>query len=184
MAQRSKELTLAVDDLGDLFRKREFDPFADDVDAIGSIAEMAAYPHVVAQLNEIKLRILVPPQIYTPQTETRVRQAMQRYCAHMIAAARARLAAMRWVGLRAFLIGVVFFGLSLAASTAAQRWHAIPEELRTLVSESLIVAGWVILWQPLDTLVAGWWPQWEEERTFRAIGEVPLRVVASNAPPE
>lgn len=180
MTERSKEITVKVDDLGDLFRERPFDPFADDVESIGSIAQIAQFPQVVSQLRDIRLRIVVPPAAYTPQTEASVRRAMQRYCAHMVAETRGKLAGMRWVGLRAFLVGVVFFALSLAASTATQRWQLLPEELRTLVSESLIVAGWVILWQPLDTLVQGWWPQWQEERTFRAIGEVPLRVCASN----
>jgi hypothetical protein len=83
---------------------------------------------------------------------------------------------MRWVGLRTLLVGIFFFGISLAASGAVGRLAFVPEALRTLAAESLIVAGWVVIWGPLDTLVAGWWPQWEEERTFRALGEVPLTV--------
>jgi protein-S-isoprenylcysteine O-methyltransferase Ste14 len=80
------------------------------------------------------------------------------------------------VGLRTFLVGLAFFGISLAASTAVTQMLWIPDVLRTLASESLIVAGWVVIWQPLDSLVQGWWPQWEEERTFRAIRSLPLRV--------
>jgi hypothetical protein len=38
------------------------------------------------------------------------------------------------------------------------------------------------MWQPLDTLVAGWWPQWEEERTFKAISAIPLRVAGFERP--
>ena len=83
---------------------------------------------------------------------------------------------MRWVGSRTFLVGLFFFGISLAASTAVGRLLFIPEALRTLAAESLIVAGWVVIWQPLDTLVQGWWPQWEEERTFRALAALPLSV--------
>jgi hypothetical protein len=170
------EITLKVNDARELFREREFDPFTDDVESVSSIAEMARLPHLVSRLKDVRLRVLLPTAKLTPRTEADVQRAFHRYCAHAVAEARRKLSAMRWVGLRAFLIGIVFFGLSLAASTAVQRLVAIPEALRTLASESLIVAGWVILWQPMDTLVAGWWPQWQEERTFRAIGAVPLRV--------
>jgi len=177
------EVTVKVNDMHELFRAHEFDPFADDAEHIGSIAAMAQLPHLVARLKTIRLRVLLPAESLTPQTEGRVRRALQRYCAHAIADARRKLAAMRWVGLRTFLIGLVFFGISLAASTAVGRMLFIPESLRTLASESLVVAGWVVIWQPLDTLVAGWWPHWEEERTFKAIGAIPLRVAGFERSP-
>jgi hypothetical protein len=170
------EVTVKVNDVRELFREREFDPFEDDVETIGSIARMAQLPHLVSKLRELKLRVLVPAAGFTPQTEAQVKRALHRYAAHMIGDARRKLAAMRWVGVRTFLIGLTFFGISLAASAAVGRMLFIPEELRTLAAESLIVAGWVVIWQPLDTLVQGWWPQWEEERTFRAIGALPLRI--------
>lgn len=178
MAQeRSTEITVRVSDVHELFSEREFDPFTDEVDSIDSIARMAQLPHLVSQLRTVKLRILVPAEKVRPDTEERVRDALQRYCAHAIAEARRKLAAMRWVGLRAFLVGLIFFAVSLAASTAVQRLLFVPEGLRTLASESLVIAGWVVMWQPLDTLVQGWWPQWEEERTFKALRAVPLRVL-------
>lgn len=175
-SSRSTEVTVKVDDVRELFSAHEFDPFNDDVESVRSIAGIAQLPHLVSQLKDVRLRVLVPRAALTAQTETLVRGALARYCAHMIADARRKLAAMRWVGVRTFAIGIVFFGLSLAASTAVGRALFIPESLRTLGSESLIVAGWVVIWQPLDTLVQGWWPQWQEERTFRAIGALPLRV--------
>ena len=124
--------------------------------------------------------MLVPPAALTPETEAEVRRALRRYSAHMIAQARRKLAAMRWVGLRSFIVGLIFFGISLAASNAVGRMLFIPEGMRTLASESLIVAGWVVIWQPLDTLVQGLWPQWKEERTFRAIGALRLSVESSS----
>jgi hypothetical protein len=172
----AQEVTVKVSDLRELFRERAFDPFGEETDEIGSIAQMAQLPHLVSQLKNVRLRVLVPAASLTPQTERQVRHALSRYCAHMIGNARRKLSAMRWVGIKTFLVGLVFFAISLAASAAVNRALFIPEGLRTLASESLIVAGWVVIWQPLDTLVQGWWPQWEEERTFRAIDALALRV--------
>jgi hypothetical protein len=176
MASAPAEVTVKVNDVRELFAEHPFDPFDDDVDAIGSIARMAQLPHLVSKLRNTRLRVLVPAAKITSETEAQVRRALSRYSAYMIGEARRKLAAMRWVGVRTFAVGLVFFGISLAASAGVAKMLVIPEGLRTLASESLIVAGWVVIWQPLDTLVQGWWPQWEEERTFRAIGEVPLRV--------
>lgn len=170
------EVTVKVTDLKELFAERQFDPFADDVETIPSITRMAQLPHLVSNLKSVSLRVLVPASSLTPATEPEVQRALQRYCKHMISETRQKLAAMRWVGFRTFLVGWVFFGISLAAAAAVTKMLGIPAGIRELASESLIVAGWVVIWQPLDTLVQGWWPQWDEERTFRAIGMLPLRV--------
>ncbi len=176
---RTTEVDVRVSDVRDLFRDREFDPFIDDSEMVGSIARMAKLSHLVSQLEKIRLRVLVPPAQLTPQTQASVQRALARYCDYAIAEGRRNLAALRWVGLRTSLVAIVFFAISLAASAAVQRWLLLPEGVRTLASEALIVAGWVVIWQPLDTLVQGWWPQWEEERTFRALSKIPVRVEAA-----
>ena len=173
---RSSEITVQVRDVAELFREHEFDPFSDEIGGVPSIAAVAQLPHLVSRLKTLKLRILVPQEQMTPHTEARVKRAILRYCAHMIAQAQQKLAAMRWVGIRTLLIGLAFFGVSLVASTAVQRLLFIPESLRVLASESLIVAGWVVIWQPMDTLVQGWWPHWEEERTYRGLSTIPVSV--------
>lgn len=170
------EVTVKVSDIRELFAEHQFDPFTDDAEMIPSIARMAQLPHLVSKLKSLTLRVLVPASSLTPETEPEVRRALERYCAHMILETRQKLAAMRWVGFRTFLVGWVFFGISLAAAAAAAKMLWAPAGIRELATESLIVAGWVVIWQPLDTLVQGWWPQWDEERTFRAIGMLPLRV--------
>lgn len=175
---RRTEVTVKVNHLRDLFRERDFDPFADEVDSVSSIAKMAQLPHLVSELKTLRLRILAPREQITPQTEACLRRALGRYCAHMITDARRKLTAMRWVGTRALVIGLGLFAMSLAAATGVQRLLWLPEGLRLLTSESLVVAGWVLMWQPLDTLVSGWWPQWQEERTFKAISTMPITVHA------
>lgn len=176
MPTRPTEVTIKVNDIRELFAEPHFDPFDDDVEALPSIARMAQLPHLVSKLNTVKLRVLVPASSLRPGIEAQAQRALERYCKHMISETRQRLAAMRWVGLRTFLVGWIFFGISLAAAAAAAKMLWVPHTIRELASESLIVAGWVVIWQPLDTLVQGWWPQWQEERTFRAIGELPVRV--------
>lgn len=178
VSERPTEVTVKVNDVRDLFRAHEFDPFADEREDIGSIVEMAQLPQLVSQLKKIRLRVLVPAEGFDGDTERSVQRALQRYCEHKVAQAARTVSAMRWVGVRTFLVGLVFFAISLAASAAVERLLFIPAALRTLAIESLVIAGWVVMWQPLDTLYQGWWPPYEEERTFRAIGEIPLRVEA------
>jgi hypothetical protein len=173
---RFTRVTISVDDPIELFRMHEFDPFTDDVDSVSSLAQLAQLPHLIKTISTTELYILLPKERVTPQTQAQVRHALGRYCDHMVAEARRKLVALRWVGLRTMALGLAIFGISLAASTAVGRLLWIPEGLRVLASESLVVAGWVVIWQPVDSFVQGWWPHWEEERTFRALGGVRLSV--------
>jgi hypothetical protein len=43
-----------------------------------------------------------------------------------------------------------------------------------------VIAGWVIMWQPMDTLILGWLPIRQQQRTFRAIGSMRATVEAAN----
>jgi hypothetical protein len=46
--------------------------------------------------------------------------------------------------------------------------------------ETLVIAGWVIMWQPMDTLILGWLPIRKRERTFRAIASMHATIETSN----
>jgi hypothetical protein len=173
---RLHRVTISADDVGDLFRDRPFDPFQDEVGTLSSLAQLAELPQLARKLRATEVLVLVPPSQFSPDTEQRVRQALQRYCQHAIVETRRKSAAQRWVGWRSLLAGVFFFGLSLAAAAAIGRWTGVPENLRTLASESLIVAGWVVIWMPLDALVQGLWPYWRVERTYAALSAVRLTV--------
>src|SRR5690348_3275902 len=114
-ADRPREITLALDDVSDLFRERDFNPFTDDPNTIRSLAAMAQTPNLVAGLSKSTLHVVLPAEKISPDTEQRLQRAMQRYCVHMVADVRRRLAALRWVGLRTSVVGISFFALSLIA---------------------------------------------------------------------
>ena len=127
---RFTRVTISVDDPIELFRMHEFDPFTDDVDSVSSLAQLAQLPHLIKTIRTTELYILLPKERVTPQTQAQVRHALGRYCDHMVAEARRKLVALRWVGLRTMALGLVIFGIGLAASTAVGRLLWVPEGLR------------------------------------------------------
>lgn len=174
--QHVNRVTIRVGDVRDLFRERPFDPFEDDVGTLSSLAQLAELPQFAGTLRTTEVVVLVPASHFTPGAEARVRRALQQYCRHAIVATRRTSAAQRRVGARGLLAGVIFFGISLALAAAVGRWTIVPESLRTVAAESLIVAGWVVIWMPLDALVQGLWPYWRVERTYEALAAVRLSV--------
>jgi hypothetical protein len=95
--------------LRELFSEREFDPFVDDLDALQSIAQIARFPNVTSNLGKMRLRVLLPSEEVSAQTQTRVERAIARYCAHKIAEARLQIAEWRHGALSTLLGGLAFF---------------------------------------------------------------------------
>ncbi len=180
MHEGDDEIVVRADEPRDLFRTREFDPFAGDPASLWTIAQVAELGATPSALARMTLRILLPRDHVSPDSVAIVRSAIQRYCAHRIAEAKVGLLVWRRVAWRAFFIGFGFFVLSLAATAGVQHAGFLPEEIRTIAAETFVIAGWIFMWQPLDDLIQGWFPIRERERTFKAIGAMRLVVDAAD----
>lgn len=82
-----------------------------------------------------------------------------------------------WISL---LIGLAFLGTLLAASEAVgQRTEGT---LALVLSESLVIGGWVALWRPLEIFLYDWWPIVGQRRTFALLSRLPVYVVPAQEP--
>lgn len=78
-----------------------------------------------------------------------------------------------WISL---LIGLAFLGTLLASSDAVGR-QLSPGPLASLLSESLVIGGWVALWRPLEIFLYDWWPIVGQRRTYALLSGLPVSVV-------
>jgi hypothetical protein len=176
MEEESDEVVVRPSDLRDLFSTQEYDPLTRAPNALWSIAQVAALSEAAADLSKMTLRVVLPQRELAADTSAVVGGAVQRYCAYNVAMAEARFVAWRRVVWRTCLIGLGFFALSLIATAAIGRLAFLPDELRTIATETLVIAGWIVMWNPLDDLIQGWLPIREQERKFKAIGAMRLVV--------
>ena len=51
-----------------------------------------------------------------------------------------------------------------------------------VVSESLLIGGWVAMWKPLEVFLYEWWPIRAEARLYTRLSEMPVRVVKHSHP--
>jgi hypothetical protein len=179
MEEEPDEIVVHPSDLRDLFSTQEYDPLTRSPDALWSVAQVAALSEAAADLSKMTLRIVLPQGQMVPDTPALIGAALQRYCAYNIAVAKVRFVAWRRVVWRTCLVGLGFFALSLLATAAIGRLAFLPDELRTIATETLVIAGWIVMWQPLDDLIQGWLPIREQERKFKAIGA--MRLVVESA---
>ena len=45
-----------------------------------------------------------------------------------------------------------------------------------MVSESLLIGGWVAMWRPIEVFLYEWWPIRAEARLYTRLSEMPVRL--------
>lgn len=173
------ELVIRAPALRELFSEREFDPFVDHATGIQSIAQIARFPNLTPSLAGTRIRVMLPAGEVSAETQTRVERAIAQYCAHKLAEVRLQMDEWRHEALSTFLCGLGFFAISLLVTAGIERTGFLPDPIRTLAVETLVIAGWVIMWQPMDTLILGWLPIRRQERMFRAMASMHPTVEAA-----
>jgi hypothetical protein len=83
-------------------------------------------------------------------------------------------------GRASLLIGLAF----LAGAIALAQWLGgliRHEGYAWLVSESLIIGGWVALWRPMEIFLYDWWPIRADARLFDRLAAMPVSLRGADA---
>lgn len=109
--------------------------------------------------------------------EGRIRAAIATYCETEAEDARRSLSLTRRRGRQALWIAVPVLAIFLALSTMAANALGTAG-LGNLISNSLVIAGWVALWRPAELLLYEWWPYRHRVRLLTVLSRMTVRVVA------
>jgi hypothetical protein len=74
------------------------------------------------------------------------------------------------------LIGLAALGASIAIGDVLTTY--LPREgMAALLSESVLIGGWVAMWRPLEVFLYDWWPIRADARLFDRLSLMPVRIV-------
>jgi hypothetical protein len=77
------------------------------------------------------------------------------------------------------VIGIFFLAVSIGTGELVK--HAIGERhLGQILSESLLIGGWVAMWRPLEIFLYDWWPIRAKGRLFGRLSSMPVRIEDSH----
>lgn len=105
------------------------------------------------------LAIELPSAFASDVTKERVCEAIAAYCDHQVALAATGVRLMTKERRRTWKVGGLFLLLFLGLSLLVSRWGWLPATLQTLLQGSLVIAGWVGLWRPIELTLYEWWPE-------------------------
>jgi hypothetical protein len=176
---RTRELTVAIGDPAELFEPSQCDvaeglpPGDPGIERIRRALLERSSLRVPATVT-----IELPADQLAPGLEHGIRQAVHRYCEDGIAHASEELRAIWRDGMQTLVLGAVLLAGFLLVSEAVLRSKA-PREIRDFFGNGLfLVAAWVGMWYPLDTLLYSGRPHRLERRLLRALRSAEIHVRA------
>ncbi len=126
-----------------------------------------------AEPLHLQLTLRQPPEV----TDDAIRTALRGYCEAVIIDRQLDLQRIRRNGRNALLLGLGFLAACMALSTAASAATILPEFIRRLFGEGLVIAGWVGLWRPIEVMLFDTRPPEHDIRLHRAIAAAEIEVL-------
>ncbi len=176
-ASRVYSVTLRLIDIHHLFETPELSPFSDayqEYSYISGIEFVADELYADTSYDKVHLTVALPPEQIVPGLDERVGAAIKRYARGRIKDVEHDLRAMLWRGRRALLAALVAVAvfMGIAALTGSDRGFVLQT-----ITDALIIAAWVALWFPLETLFFDVWEYRLDRKIYRLLHDMDVTIV-------
>jgi hypothetical protein len=152
-----------------LFNSLDPAPFHDkDLDT-------AAEAYIVEAVQELSTRrrnklVLYLQTMDDSDTRT-IPAAIHNYFGYRARQAGSDLRLLLRFGLISLLIGLLFMGACLMLRQLLTQYAT-----SQLITEGLLIVGWVALWRPLEVFLYEWWPIRQRQRRYQHLATMPVEV--------
>lgn len=170
-------IIITLDQVEDLFAAASFSPLK------GYFEPRSGMEQVLDQVAARRLRPAEPLHLKltirqsTDVSDDTIRTAIRGYCEAVVVDRRLDLQRIRRHGRNALLLGLGFLAACMALSTAANAAMFLPEFVRRLFGEGLVIAGWVGLWRPIEVMLFDTRPPEHDIRLHQAIAAAEIDVL-------
>jgi hypothetical protein len=129
---------------------------------------------IVLQIDEASLSATIPSDDARERPVRRLRAWMEA----TVASRRELVRKQRRMGVRILALSMALFGMLFTLAWFVQQHVQLGQAgpVRMLITDALIIAGWVILWRPLELLIVDPMQPTLERRVLERALRVPMRV--------
>ncbi len=150
------------------FRERDLDPNA--------YAYMVDWGRETRAAQPLGLVVHLSREAATPEARDLLGDAVHAYFRQRADAKRLELRQLFRVGRISLLVGLAFLAFVVLVGEYLTL-RIDKESYGYLVKESLIIAGWVALWRPLEIFLYDWWPIRREAKLLDRMSAMDVRVI-------
>lgn len=169
-----QKIEIYLDRIEQLFNSMDASPFQEkdlDHDAEEFIVSWAQEFH---HRDPLLLRIHLKELPTASEAPWPIEKAVRNYFCYRWNLNRFEFHRLMKQGRTSLLIGGLFLGACLFASDLLGQRELGP--FLTLVRESLIIAGWVAMWRPMQIFLYEWWPLRGIGRIYRRLSQSPVEL--------
>lgn len=176
----AKAMTLSLADRRYLFEAPAIDPLAGSHLGVSGLDAMLARlkRRKLPKAERLALEIRVPADQADPPAQAQLREALSAHLAARIASEGDNLHFLRRETAQSLRVGGLFLIVCLILSAIVDQLTILPVFAQTLLRESLVIAGWVGLWHPLDLILYGWWPNRYRIGLLQHLQSAQVRIIA------
>lgn len=169
---RTEEVRVNIKDINQLFNSLDPSPFMEkdlDHDAIEYIFSSYAMHH-----NEtpIKMIIHLPNEQKSKFNEKEIIESIHHYFQYEKMLAKRNIKRKIKEGQTSLFIGLTFLIICLLS----REWMFLINQTLTIrmISEALLIFGWVSMWKPISNILYDWWPIYDMKRTYEKISKTEI----------
>jgi hypothetical protein len=141
------------------FHEKELDPDAEE--------------YIYNAVDEFPLKkpleiiIHLPPAEVSAETEDSLKKAIKNHFSYKKLLAEIELRRLLHQGRTNFFIALIFLFLCILTIRLLSTLEG--SLVNTLFSEGLLIIGWVAMWEPINTILYGWWPIVHKRNIYQKI---------------
>ena len=121
-----------------------------------------------------KLVIHLPAEIVDMPEARAIEHAIRNHFLYRLQTARRDLRHELRRGRTSLVIGLVFLAACMAGREFALA--SVPSAIQRILSEGLLIIGWVAMWGPLEVFLYGWWPIAATCRILERLAEIDVEI--------
>lgn len=167
-------IVIELDRVEDLFNAPSVDPFSGRFEQQSGIERLLEELRLRPRKSEPKVRLVI--RAPTAVTSEQVQAAVRGYCASTASERRSELQRVRRSGRQVLIFGLAILAGCLLLSAGVKASQVLPEFVRGLFGEGLVIAGWVSLWRPLEFLIFDPIPLRSDIRLYEQAGRTDIEV--------
>lgn len=148
------------------FRERDLDPRAE--------AFIVGWARELPRDASLALRVHIERAGGRADEAAVLRAAVHEFFTQRGSDARRQLRELFRRGRLSLAIALVFLGATMAASDLIG--GVTQSRFAAVLSEGLIIGGWVAMWRPLEVFLYDWWPVRADVRLFERLSTMPVEL--------
>jgi len=127
----------------------------------------------------IELLIYLPPPEVSKEVEINLKKAIINHFSYKKILAEIELRRLLQQGRKNLVIALSFLFFCLLTIRLLSAFEE--SLLNTLLSEGLLIIGWVAMWEPVHIFLYGWWPIIHRRNIYQKIIDMDVYIEESNA---